>query len=288
MSERTQKTFNPFRVLSNSEREQHLADYQAFLEERDGPIDVDAFTLAHRESYLQELEDKPVRWTGDVDDAAFYQHVRKTGSPPLDERTSLLVSAALANVGESYGVEVELDAFSKRPHRASENPLYMHLMFEERYHTRILDEMCRVCGLEPERRSPSWHQRVIINWMMYLPDRLRWIPIFAGEVLGSVVFQLLLESVEHFSEEPEVEERVRSLLTEIWIDEVGHVAYLRAKMGPMGVQIARALLPMIAASLFKDVPANNAIGLHRERVMERLRDGVPVPPGFGWMAPDPA
>ena len=287
MTQATRRTFDPFRVLSIPEREKHLDDYLAYLEERDGAVDIEAFTLQHRETYRQDLEAKPVRWQGDVDEAGFYQHTRKTGRPPIDERTSLLVSAAVANVDERYGVEIELDAFSKRPGRASENPLYMHLMFQERYHTWMLDEMCRTCGMEPEHQTPSWLHRALIHWMMYLPDRVRWIPILAGETLGSIVFEMLVESVEHFSEEPRVEERLRSLLTEIWIDEICHVAYLRAKMGRWGIRIARLLFPMIVASLFTVVPANNKIGLNRAAVMARLRKGVPVPSALGWIAPDP-
>lgn len=283
---RATRTFQPFRILGPSERVRHLEAYLEFLRERDGAIDTDACTLAKRESYFRHLEAKPVEWEGDTDAAGFHLHFRGIASPEIDPRTVWLLAAAKANVGEAYGVEVELRSFRGRPDRATANPLYLHLMFEEQYHTRILGEICRTCGIEPERRSPPWIQRMMIHAMMYLPDRVRWIPILAGEVLGSEVFRLLREGAGLFSEQPEVEERIRSLLTEIWIDEVFHVAYLRAKLGPLGIRVARWLLPVIARSVMRDVPQLHRLGWTRETVLARIRRGIEIPPGIGWMPPD--
>lgn len=286
--ERADRRFDPFRVLGAEERVRHLEDYLAFLGERDGEIDTDACTLSKRESYFRDLGAKPVEWEGETDAEGFYRHFRGTGTPEIGPRTVWLLAAAKANVGEAYGVEVELASFRKRPDRATENPLYLHLMFEEQYHTRILGEICRTCGVEPERREPPWIQRVMIHAMMQLPDRLRWIPILAGEVLGSEVFKLLREGVQHYGEQPEVEDRLRSLLTEIWIDEVFHVAYLRAKLGPLGIRVARRLLPLVARSVMRDVPQLHRLGWTRETVLARIRRGIEIPPGVDWMAPDPA
>jgi hypothetical protein len=281
------KTFDPFRILTRAERARHLEDYLRFLHGRDGECDTEAFTLSRREAFVRDVEAKPVRWQGDIDETGFFQHMRGTGSPSLSERTVFLVAAAKSNIGEAYGVHVELDAFRRRASRG-EDPLYLHLMFEERYHTWILDELCRSCGIEPERQIPEWLPRKVIHAMMFWPDRIRWILIFAGEVLGSEVFKLLRERVELFCEEPEVEARVNSLLREIWIDEVFHVAYLRAKLGPIGIRIARLLLPLVAISVFKIVPQGERIGLTRQAVLERIRTtGIEIPPGIDWMQPDP-
>jgi len=282
------RRFDPFRILTRDERTRHLDEYLRFLHERDGERDTEAFTLARREAFFRDIEAKPIRWKGFFDKTAFYQHLRDQARPEVDPRAVVLLSAAKANLGEQYGVEVELDAFRRRPYRATENALYLHLMFEERYHTRILAEICRTCGVESEKLPPSGFLRTMIHAMMYLPDRIRWIPIFAGEVLGSEVFNVLRDSADHFSAEPEVEARVRWLFTEIWIDEVFHAAYLRAKLGPIGIRIARLLLPLITISLFRHVPQGHKIGLTRRAVFARLRRGIEIPPGMDWMANDPS
>jgi hypothetical protein len=127
----------------------------------------------------------------------------------------------------------------------------------------------------------------MIHLMMYLPERIRWVPILAGEVLGSEVFKLLREGADMFEEQPEVAERLRSLLTEVWIDEVFHVAYLRAKIGRWGLRAARLLLPIVAWSVMRDVPQLHRLGWTRKSVLERIRRGIEIPPGIDWMAPDP-
>jgi hypothetical protein len=279
--------FNPFRVLTSEDRNLHLDAYLRFLRERDGEPDMDAFTLSRREAFFRDLDAKPVRWKGYFDEGGFLQHMRGTGSPPLSPRTAFVVAAAKSNIGESYGVEVELAAFRRQPKRTAD-PLYLHLMLEEGYHTRILDELCRCCGVEPERQRPDWMQRQVIHAMMFWPNRLRWILIFAGEVLGSEVFKLLRERVEVFAEEPEAEARLDYLLNEIWIDEVFHVAYLRAKLGPIGIRVARLLLPLIAIAVFRMVPQGFRIGLTRRAVLDRIRrTGIEIPPGMKWMKSDP-
>ena len=286
--QRTRRTFDPFRVLTPREREQHLAAYQEFLTERDGERDVDTFQLARREMFFRDIDAKPVRWSGEIDEAGFYQHMREEGQPDVDPRTVMLVSAAKANRGESYGVALELDSFRTRAHRATENPLYLHLMFEERYHTRILAEIVRTCGIEPiANLRPGSLERLMIHAMMYLPDRIRWIAIFTGEILGTEVFNVLRQNVHLYAAEPEVEERLRMLFTEIWTDEVGHAAYLRAKVGPIGIRIARRLVPFFTLALLRAVPQGEKIGLTRAAILARLRGGIEMPPAMDWIAPDP-
>ena len=284
----TWRRFDPYRILAPEERERHLADYLRFLEERDGPRDVEAQTLAHRESALADVASKPVRWQGTLDEAAFHTHMRRGRGPEVDERTVLLLAAARANVSEAYGAELERKAFAGRPERAAENPLYMHLMFEELYHSRILDEVCRTGGYEPEFLLPSRTMRATIHAMAYLPDPWRWILIYASEILGSEVFNVLRDATRHFSEEPEVEARLRELLTEIWIDEVFHVAYLRAKLAPAGIRIARRLVPLVAVTVFPTLPQCGKIGLDARSVLARLRRGIEMPPGVHWMPAEPA
>lgn len=285
----SRRCFDPFRILSPEERARHLAGYGTYLRARDGEIDLPRRSLSRREAWFDELERKPVEWLGDLDREGFYAHYRDEGGPDVDQRTVWLIATAKANVGESYGVEIELSRFFRRSRAADEaDPLYLHLMLEEHYHTRILESLCRTCGIEPERRLPSALQRAIIHLMMYLPERVRWVPILAGEVLGSEVFKMLREGTTLFEAQPEVETRLDSLLREIWTDEVFHIAYLRAKIGPWGVRVARRLLPLIAWSVMRDVPQLPRLGWTRQTVLARLRSGIEIPQGIDWMSPDGA
>jgi len=287
--DRTRRTFDPFRILSRTEREQHLAGYLRFLQGRDGEPDLATFELPQREAFFRDLEAKPVRWSGDVDEASFHQHLRDESTPDLDPHMVLLVSAAIANRGESYGVLIELDHIRTHLDRAAQDRLYLHLMLQETYHMRILAEICRTCGVEPVRNlRPSAFERAMIHAMMYLPDRIRWVAIFAGEILGTSVFQILRDKAHLFGAEPEVEARLRMLLNEIWTDEVGHVAYLRARIGPIGIRIVRRLVPLFTRALMRVVPQREKIGLTHAEIMERLRDGIEVPPAMQWIAPEPA
>ena len=288
MTVRNANSFDPFRALDAAERAKHLEGYQRFLDARDGEPEPRDRVLPQRESWFDDLDAKPVEWEGDRDLDGFYQHLRGTGSPELDERTVWLVAAAKANVGEAYGVEVELERFFRDPKTVERaDRLYVHLMLEEHYHTRILGELCRTCGVEAERRLPAKVQRAMIHLMMYLPERVRWIPILAGEVLGSEVFKLLREGGQYFSAQPEVQARIEALLEEIWVDEVFHVAYLRAKLGPWGCRLARWMLPLVAWSVMRDVPQLHRLGWTRKAVLQRIRRGIELPPGIDWMEPDP-
>lgn len=69
------------------------------------------------------------------------------------------------------------------------------------------------------------------------------------------MFRLLLETArELFADDPPLHARVSSLLEQIMIDEVGHVSFCRARLGRMGLFVARAVLPLMAASLLSDIP----------------------------------
>ena len=288
MSTQATRVFDPFRALSTEERAEHLQGYLEYLSERDGEIDLKERCLAHREAWFGELKTKPVEWTGDFDLAGFYQLYHDAGKAEPDQKAVWVAAVAKANLAEAYGVDIELSRFFKDPAKVERSdPLYLYLMLEEHYHTRILRELCLTCGVEPEWRLPARSNRIAVHLMTHLPEWIRWIPILAGEVLGSEVFKMLREGTGFFDAQPEVAERLDALLHEIWIDEVFHVAYLRAKVGPRGLRLAKLLMPLVAWSVMHDVPELHRLGWTRQSVLARLRRGIEIPSGIAWMAPDP-
>jgi hypothetical protein len=187
---RALRGFDPFRIPSASERRRHLDELKRFLEQRDGELDIAGRTLSQRESYFRDLETKPVAWDGEIDHAGFFQHFRGTGTPQIDPQTVWLIAVAKANEAEGWGVELEIDRFlTPGVGRADVRELY--IVLEELYHTRILLEACRTCGLDVEIQEPPWHRRRMILAIFYMPERIRWIPVLCGEALAAVVLALM-------------------------------------------------------------------------------------------------
>jgi hypothetical protein len=283
------RRLDPFRVLEPAERCRHLAAYERHLEQRDGALDLPARQLARREAQLEELARKPVRWGGGFDAAAFDALFGGGRGPVPDMRTAWLLAAAEANEGESYGVELELHRFAKRhPDGRGAEAAYLHLLLQEHYHTRLLEELCRTCGLELRLKLPGASQRAVIQLMMWLPERLRWILVICGEVVGCVVFEILRERSDLFSAQPEVEERLRSLLGEIYHDEILHVAWLRARLHPWAIGIARQVAPLVAAGVMREVPQFHRLGCSSREFVARLRRGLEIPAELGWLDAAPA
>ncbi len=264
------RTFDPFRVPSADERRRHLAAYERFLETRDGAIDLAARTLSGREIYFRDLEEKPVKWEGEIE---------QDGA-----RAAWLGAIAEANQGENYGVGLELNRFSSRgASKTGLGSLYLYLLIEEHYHCRILVEACRACGLDLEFRRPGWGLRCLIHLIQRLPAQIRWIPVLCGETLGTIVFKLLRDRCHLFSAQPEVEERLRALLSEIWLDETLHVALLRARLGAISIRCARLLAPLVAMTVMKSMPQILELGYSRHDLLAQLRSGLEIPPGIDWI-----
>jgi hypothetical protein len=77
--------------------------------------------------------------------------------------------------------------------------------------------------------------------MAYLPESLSFTLLAAGELMGTIAFLELAERAERLlRDEPAVLARIRDLLDEILIDEVGHVTYLLGSMGPARLSVVRA------------------------------------------------
>ena len=278
--------FDPFRVLTEAEREAHLHRYREFLGTRDGQPDLTARTLAVREPRMSEIEQRPVAWEGALDRSAFERFLSGDKRGPFDARTELVLAAALANESEAYGVDIELRRFARNntlPGLRSAD-LLLTVYVEEAYHCRILAALCRTCGVEFEPRRPGALLRSLVWVIGALPGAMRWVPVMAGETVATAVFRLLHARADLFEAHPEVRDRVQQLLRDIWIDEVGHVAFLRAQLGRLGLLASRALLPVVARTVLHQLPPLPHLGIDAGRILAALRDGIEVPPEMSWLA----
>ncbi len=279
------RTFDPFQPLADAERQRQRAAYLAHLRQRDGEIDFPRRRLPRREERMRELEANPLEWRGEMDRDAFYQYFHRVGKPEVDAKTLWLVAIAAANEGERFGADHETRRFD-RLGAETVDPIKLHHVLQEEHHTRLLLEACRCLGLRGlTLKKPKMLHQIIIHAMTYLPDRIRYVLILCGEVVGLAVFRILLESCRFFPEFPRVEERLRSILGEIIHDESLHVAYCRMHLDFVGLRVARALIPVVTTILMRDLPLLRAFGFDRAAIVARLRAGIEIPEGVDWLEP---
>jgi hypothetical protein len=233
-----------FTPLPAAERRALGDDYLAFVRERDGEPDLGRRTLARREAWFERLRSEPPPpWTGEpIDPAAFKQwHL---GRRPLRDASPLanwLVAIARANEGEEWGVDYLLDrgGFQGLGKDGRLKPRDFADL-EETYHTRIFKEIVRLFGLDFELREPPGPIQHSVKLMAHLPESLSFMLLAAGELMGTVAFLELAQRAERLlAGHPEVLSRVRELLDEILVDEVGHVTYLLGSMGPVRLALVR-------------------------------------------------
>jgi hypothetical protein len=278
-------SFDPFRVLSEEERVRYLADYRAFLAERDGVPDVASRTLSRREARMREIETNPIVWSGALKHEAFSRFIAGDRRGPFDGRTELALAAALANESENYGVDIELRRFAKHGKlpglRAAD--LLLSVYVQEAYHCRLLVELCTTCGIDFRPRCPGMTIRGLIALIGALPGWMRWVPVMAGEVVATAVFRILYARLELFAAHPEAHARLRQIVREVWADEIGHVGFLRAQLGQGALVAVRLLLPIVAAAVLRDLPPLVELGITRSRILDDLRSGIELPSEMAWL-----
>jgi hypothetical protein len=264
--------FNPRRALPRTERKRRLDAYLAFLKKRDGDPNIPARQLSKREEFFHALEETPVFSKATLDRAAFERNLSVTlTEQDLDKRIVWLLAAAKSNRVEHYGVELDLRlkgaSFADDAH--GQHMKYIDL--EEFYHTRILRDCCKVFGIEYDMMAPDSFTRFYATLVVRSPPRARLITALIGELFGCVGFQVLWEAADAFSSEPAVFERLRLLVREILIDELGHVAYGHAMLGPLGIAIARAGVPIATRYLLKDLPEFCILAGGKKKFVERVK-----------------
>lgn len=263
-----------FTPLTRGERSAFVAHYREFLLQRDGAPDFTTYTLSLREPALRAIEQSPVVRAGgrSVDRAVFDRNANEqdVADGGLDEPTLWAVLAARLNRHEQYAVRY-LEERGRYVGGSVEDPR-TYIDMEERYHGRIIDEALRTLGLEPRWRPPSRLTRFMLRQIVRLPRFISDMTVLCGEIIGVATFMLLRErAAALFADEPAPALRLRDLLTQILVDEVGHVYYLRSQLGPVRLAIARRLLPVIARVMTRDLPeAMRLFG--REELLARMLD----------------
>ncbi|QRN98341.1 hypothetical protein JRI60_04565 [Archangium violaceum] len=258
--------------IPESAREDLLQAYRKFLERRNGDMDFTrGFSL--REEWLREAASWKSEFKGKVDGEAFnrayasFDEVRNLSLPEV-----ALLTFVKANAGEAYGVEVVNRVRQKRQDGTKLFHQVERLLgFEETYHTRILIGATQHFGVKVEGAwRPNLQLRLLIGSLAYAPGLFFHPILLASEISGVFIFQWMLHRVgEIFREQPAVRESMEQRLIEILVDEVGHVAFNRMAVGPLGLSAARSMASGVLRGVSGTTPEYKALGLN-EHEMSKL------------------
>lgn len=242
-------------------REQRVA-YRRFLADRDGFPDVERRTLSRREQSMARFMIPLVRQR-EFDRAVFDSQYEKFDPACSTSREMLLlITLVKVNAAEAFGVNRTYPQALRRA-RDEGDDLELVLLIEESYHTKILLSSARLYGMDVQAPyTPPTALRALVGGIAHAPEFLSRPLILASEVFGTLAFLKLLEAARTIlKHDPELRDAVEERLTEVLIDEIGHIAFNRMCLGRAGLAQARAILPLVAAGLREAMPEFEAMGI---------------------------
>jgi hypothetical protein len=228
-----------------------ILDYRRFLEARDGAPDVYRSTLVRREEFYRRVEAEPVRSRRVFDRDVYVRNVmRHRPERGLDPELLWILATAKANQAERFGVELtKLYGHGPSEHA---DPERNHVILQEGYHARTLADVAAIFGLPVPQRPPRRLTRTMIRVMIFSPFPERWTLPLVGfaEMMGCIGFRLLRDrGLELFADEPQVCARIRLLYDEILADEICHVGFVEAKLGPGGRRLMHSAFRRFGARM---------------------------------------
>ncbi len=227
--------------------------YLAFLAGRDGHLTFECRQLSTRETFFEDLTSDPVRAAGTVNRQAYLRNAgRRRPEHGLDARTLWLLATAKANNAERFAVGLA-DLFG---HVTEESdPIRMHVQLQEVYHTRLLAQVVHMFDLPVRAQAPPLMARALVKYLLAAP--VAWqLPVTGmAEMVGCVLFRALRDrGLALFADDPPVVTRIRRLYDEIIGDEISHVGYIAAQMGPRGRRLTRTLFRLFSVRLALQLP----------------------------------
>lgn len=265
-----------------------VAGYGEFLAARDGEPDLVHHTLSQREAFFAELARHPLHSVVHVDRDVYRRNVvRRRPEQGLDDRMLWLLATAKANQAERFAIGLTELYGLVVPDQSDRVRLHIHL--QEHYHTRILADVVALFGLPVHAHPPALLPRALINLLVSTPERWHLPLTGASEMAGCVMFRALRDcGLELFSEEPAITERMRLLFNEILGDEIGHVGFIAAQLGPAGRTLMRALYRLLGRRLASQLPEMVALfgrqPLARQFTPFRLEAMLAECPGVAYAA----
>lgn len=261
-----------FAPLPGAVREDQLNAYRAYLQARDGKMDVQRRTLTRREESIARFEQDPAR-VREIDRAAFAQlyrrfDARRRVSPEL----LLLLAMTKINAAEAYGVSM---AFGKPMEHAlaTHDDIELNLLIEETYHTRILLSTARMYGIKVDQPyTPPSSLRILIGSIVHTPELISRPITLCGEIMAVMMFsKMLISAQEILRHDPELRDTIEERIIEVLVDEIGHISFNRLHMNASALAHTRLIFPVVAKGLANIVPELRALGTARGAQSSRAR-----------------
>lgn len=255
-----------FGYMSRCERRREADAYLQFLRNRNGVPDTVNRRLSARDALFQERDQHPVVWPVSVPTKEYEEARQNPKSASALGRCSQLalwmLVVASVNRDESFVIDL---ALKDRKWTDLEDPM-TYVELEELYHTRILVSALRVLGVEVQMAEPRGFMRRFLITAAKVPKTLTNMFAILGEIVAVLLFVDLRDQAKQlFGTDTPAAQRIISLMEEILIDEVGHMAYVRTQLGPVEVWIVRHfLLPIVVPRMLTSHPAVGALCDARE------------------------
>lgn len=251
-----------FAPMKSAARQEHRLAYRKFLADRDGLADVEQRTLSRREQTMSRFL-RPLAVERELDRALFaaqYEKFDRTRRTPPE--MLLLITLVKVNAAEAFGVNSTYERALRRA-TAEQDDLELILLIEESYHTKILLSSARLYGMDVQAPyEPPTALRALIGGIASTPEFLSRPLTLASEIFGTLSFLKLLYAARSvLKHDPELRDAVEERLTEVLIDEIGHIAFNRMCLGRAGLAQARAMLPLVARGLRSAMPEFEALGI---------------------------
>lgn len=243
-----------FATMPGKERALFASHYMSYLRERDGVPCLLTRTLSRREAFFRRMDAERTRAVPAprIDRTVFVRNLRrKAPEPGLDAAMIWALAVAKGNRAERYGVEHKLERRGFEPGGAADALTYVEI--QECYHTRLLLRVLSMVGLDCDVGAPVGAlTRAGVRLFGQLPRTAIDVLALAFEVVGIAAFRAMREEArELFAEHPHGG-HIDALFAQLLVDEVGHVHFLRSRLGAGGLAMARAALPFAKAALFDD------------------------------------
>jgi hypothetical protein len=260
-----------FLAAPKTMRKEKLGQYGAYLEERDGEVDLQARTLSKREPLMAKHEAQPAV-TAVLDEVEFRRQYNKFDQRTLrDPEMLLLLGLVKVNSAEAYGVERNFQRVKARAEIERDDTL-LRILCEETYHTRILLSSANHYGitLRDAYRPPS-ALRILIGSIATAPDAIALPLTLAGEFIATLMFTKLLEIVPRvLAHRPEIRDSIEERIVEICTDEHGHISFNRMLAGVTDFAELRLILPLAARVMRSVFPELVALGAFPMDVLKEL------------------
>jgi hypothetical protein len=261
-----------FAATSKDLRQTRLQEYDRYLIERDGDVNIHERTLSKREVSIKKHEDKPAI-THAMDETEFRkQYASFDKRKTLSQEMLLLLALVKVNSAEAYGVARSFERTLTRATKEG-NESELRILCEETYHTRILLSSANHYGIEINQPyHPPSVLRIMIGGIATAPMAIARPLTLAGEFIATLIFTKLLEVVPRILKHaPEVRDAIEERLIEICTDEHGHISYNRLQANPRDFVELRMILPIIARVMQTIFPELVALGAYPVKIMQELQ-----------------